>query len=308
MIKTRSAYHAIDFEGMIVSHIATEDGNPNALQVLDPKARMLENGKDIKGKPLKELDAVRDAGLELDELGRVMRIFSKDDLAGGSHNVTLVTVPLGDPDTKASNYMEGLKEVEILKDGEEVRITLLAGEPSGRRRLIPLVFDTGLAELLGHVASIESTRKTGERIEELALLYTSIGRVYGDLRMYTEAGRFFRRAIREMPEGKNSNRIISLQEYYEGMHELLTEFKPNIEKVQGHFEKARELGHPQALMMLEVLNPDLPKVSDHAAFIKALDNAIKAIPKTADILIQSSCPRLFRVWASACLVHMRRCL
>lgn len=281
MIKTRSAYHAIDFEGMIISHIATEDGNPEALQVLDPRARMLTNGKDINGKPMKELDAVRDAGLEPDEVGRVMRFFSKDDLAGGSHNVTLVTVPLGDPDTKASNYMEGLKEVEILKEGEEVKITLLAVEPSGRRRLIPLVFDTGLADLLSHAASLESARKSGERSEELSLLYTSIGRVYGDLRMYTEAGRFFRRAIREMPEGKNTERIVSLQEYYEGMQELLTQFKPKIDKVQGHFEKARELGHTQARMMLEVLNPKLPKVSDHAGFIRVLDDAIKAIPKTA---------------------------
>ena len=28
MIKTRAAYHAIEFSGMIVSHIKTEDGNP----------------------------------------------------------------------------------------------------------------------------------------------------------------------------------------------------------------------------------------------------------------------------------------
>ena len=112
-----------------------------------------------------ELDAVREAGLIPNAQDMIPDYFDRDYLAGGPYNITLVTVPLGDPETKESNYVSGFHQVEIKNDGNEVQVTLLAIDPSGRRRLIPMLFDTGLADLKARAdAAADPDEKLSQRV------------------------------------------------------------------------------------------------------------------------------------------------
>jgi hypothetical protein len=270
MVKTRAEYANIDFEGLIVSNAATKDGKRDAAQVLHPEARDLND---------EEMALVKKVGLPV-ENRRVDKKFGLDDLTGGPYNLSIISSPLGDPKTHESNFVPGLHEVEVLKNGEEVRVTVLVIEPSGRKSLIPIVYATGLKELNDQLSH---TSRAEDRYE----LLNQIGRLYGNLKMYREADRALAMAAGEFTRPEDDP--TGMRAYFHAMEELLEQESPHLEKIQADLERAKERHFEPAQMMIEVLQHGQPITVDPAAIVTAIDNLAKAEPEARpgaiDILV-----------------------
>jgi fructose-1,6-bisphosphatase/sedoheptulose 1,7-bisphosphatase-like protein len=268
MIKARAGYLDIDYQAALLSYLATEDGKPGAVQVLDPEARILRKGKDLKGQEIDEIALAKESGLPIKK-GRVNRLFTLNGLTGGPYSSTVVASPLGDPQTGDSNFVPGLHQVEVINGGRDVRITLLLIDPSGRKSLFPIMYETGLRNLNQEFAQAKLP-------EAKAKALMKIGRLFGDLRIYDSAQATFERAIEVAPELEKD--IFALQNYYRGMQELLDKSKPDVTAAKYHFAQAQDLGYVHAQMMLEVIEYGGPRTVESAEIVNAIDNLVKQSP------------------------------
>jgi fructose-1,6-bisphosphatase/sedoheptulose 1,7-bisphosphatase-like protein len=264
MIKARANYDAIDFQGVFISYLATMDGKPDALQAIDPHARDLRRERTPEGE-IDEMQLATKAGMKV-ENGRVASIFTLEDLTGGPYSFSIIGTTLGDPETKEANFYPGLREVEVLEEGRRVRVVLLVTFPGGRRSLVRITYETGVPDQLDALANVQQARAID--------VMTSIGRLYGDLRLYASAEKWFRAAKQEAEIP--SDRLNGMVEFYRGMKTLLDSERPDIPKAQGHFRSALHHGHHQAQLMLEVMEFGKPKTVVPARLVNAIDSVVKA--------------------------------
>jgi hypothetical protein len=306
MVITRAVYDDVEFSGTIISYLATEDGKENATQANDPEARLLRIGQTTKQKSVNELVICEKAGLALEPVSRTRLLverlvhkiidpasytqtsvrdilkswkkekgvlyarvapFDKETLTGGRYNLTLMTTPLGDTETKDSDVIPGMKEVTPSPDGRFVTVTALTVDPSGRTSLIPIVYETKLADLEGRLLN---AKDDAERMVVLSL----IGRLYGDLRMYGEAEQAFEKATQlGIPA---DDRLQGMRAYYQGMQELLKKEKPIIDEAKALFRRSSEHGYVHGRMMLEVIDHGDARTVQPAKLVDAIDIVVKA--------------------------------
>jgi hypothetical protein len=276
IVGARAAYHAIDFSGVVVSGLATEEGNPKILQAIDPRARDLRNGVTLKESLVDEIALAREAGLPLEEYvpgwrprlqwlalrlkraqvrQRVPTLFDLDALTGGPCNLVIATTPLGEPDTHASYYVPGFSEIEVRNGGREIRSKVLVVEPAGRVRLIPLVYDTGLTDL-------ETKLALAKNPTAQARIHLDVGRLYGDLRLYDQAFDCFARAEELIRHDAQRRQREGLAAYFTGLQNLLGE-TPNREEALANFSNAESKDYRYGALMegtLTKLEKSLPRL------------------------------------------------
>ncbi|MBI3012235.1 MAG: hypothetical protein HYY63_01265, partial [Elusimicrobia bacterium] len=207
--KVRMAYREIDFQGREISGVAASEG----IQAASPEARIIK----------------------------------KERIAGGLYNLTLVTSPslihVG-----GHHYLRQLSRIEILKDGQEVKIPVLVIEPSGNVLIVPIVFETPLkayfSQLADYTAKGYEGEERGEVLLKIAEFLGDIGGRYNYLKGYYSDALDLatRKSYSDLARRVTASRI-----YYEGK-EILENDPSEQARVRANikFIHAARLGHPAA--------------------------------------------------------------